>query len=220
MPDSCRVLSGSRDCTLRVWNLESGKCLQELKAHPNGVTIAGVTPDGKRAVSGSAGDKIQIWDLEGRECLRTPEPHIHSAITASVTSDGRRVISGGWDRTLRVWDLENEKEIARFYAGAIVSECAVGSDGIRIAVGDRIGRVYFLVLDNVVVGPKVVTAWHSPSDDGYAIGCPLCRTWSKIPECAIGTERPCPHCWKAIKLNLFTINADWRSITAAWRSEE
>jgi len=49
-----------------------------------------------------------------------------------------------------------------------------------------------------------------------AFACPLCRTWSEIPASAFGTELPCPHCGKPIKLNPFTINADWRQVAKAW----
>jgi NACHT domain- and WD repeat-containing protein len=33
----------------------------------------------------------------------------------------------------------------------------------------------------------------------------------------LGTELPCPNCGKAIKLNPFTINADWLPIAEAWK---
>lgn len=43
------------------------------------------------------------------------------------------------------------------------------------------------------------------------------HTWSEIPASALGTELPCPHCGKPIKLNPFTNHADWRPIAKAWR---
>jgi sarcosine oxidase delta subunit len=32
---------------------------------------------------------------------------------------------------------------------------------------------------------------------------------------ALGSVIPCPHCGETVKLNPFTINADWRTIAAA-----
>ena len=32
----------------------------------------------------------------------------------------------------------------------------------------------------------------------------------------LGNELPCPNCGKPVKLNAFTINADWRPIAEAW----
>ena len=34
---------------------------------------------------------------------------------------------------------------------------------------------------------------------------------------ALGAELPCPKCSKPLKLNPFTINADWRPIARAWQ---
>ena len=34
----------------------------------------------------------------------------------------------------------------------------------------------------------------------------------------MGTELPCPECGKPVRLNRFTIEADWRAVAAAWRS--
>jgi len=50
-------------------------------------------------------------------------------------------------------------------------------------------------------------------------GCPLCRVWSEALESALGSELPCPNCGKGVKLNPFTITADWRPVAKAWRGE-
>jgi hypothetical protein len=90
---------------------------------------------------------------------------------------------------------------------------------MRFVVGDSSGRVYFLALENVEPGPLILTAWHSPVDGTYAFGCVLCREWSEIPGAALGTELPCPKCGRAVRLNPFVIEADWRPVAAAWRGE-
>lgn len=65
----------------------------------------------------------------------------------------------------------------------------------------------------------VLTPWRAPSDNTYAFGCILCRVWSEVPESTLGAELPCPNCGKPIKLNPFTIEADWRPVAKAWRGE-
>ena len=62
-PDGHRAVSGSEDETLRVWDLDSGKCLRELKGHTDIIRCVAVTPDGRRAVSGSDDKTVRVWDL-------------------------------------------------------------------------------------------------------------------------------------------------------------
>jgi hypothetical protein len=54
----------------------------------------------------------------------------------------------------------------------------------------------------------------------YAFGCPLCHTWSEVPQSALGSEIPCPNCGKPIWLNPFTIEGDWKPIAKAWQKSE
>lgn len=224
-PDGRKAISGSSDRTLRVWDLESGKCLRVLKGHRDSVNVVAVTPDGRLALSAGYnpllmdfGDTaLRVWDVETQECLHTLKGHRWFVAAVAVMPDGRHAVSGGADKMLRVWDLETGKEIACWSAEYNITTCAVGPEGKRIVVGVGGGRVYFLALQNVVLGPLFITAWRSPLDSIHAFGCPHCRTWSEIPAYAIGTELPCPNCGKLVKLNPFTINADWRPIAEAWR---
>jgi WD40 repeat protein len=128
--DGGRAVSGSRDGTLRVWDLESGRTLQTLKGHTNWVTALAVL-DGGRAVSGSRDGTLRVWDLESGRSLKTLEVHTtgvttavwdlerrqslktlfgrHTTnwVTAVAVLDGRRAVSASSGPTLRVWDLES-----------------------------------------------------------------------------------------------------------------
>ena len=220
-PDGKRAVSGPVD--IKVWDLERGTELATLKGHGSSVNAVAVTPDGRRAVSGSW--DVKVWDLERGTELATLKLHrdygnpLAPSITAvAVTPDGRRAVSGSEDKTLKVWDLASFELLATFRAEEGISACAVAADGSTIVAGEEWGRVYFLRLENVISDPTIVTAWvRRKRDSSIAFGCPHCRTWSEIPESALGNEIPCPRCGKHLKLNSFTINADWRPIAKAWR---
>jgi len=104
--DGKTVVSGSSDKTLKVWDLETGKCRANLKGHSDAVLGVAVTADGKTVVSGSQDRTLKVWDLETGQCRATFEGHSGSTLSAAVTPDGRTVISGSNDKTLKVWDLE------------------------------------------------------------------------------------------------------------------
>jgi hypothetical protein len=65
--------------------------------------------------------------------------------------------------------------------------------------------------------PLIVTAWVSPVDQSYAVGCPLCRVWSEVAASALGIEITCPQCSGPLKLNPFTTNSDWRPVAESWQ---
>ena len=53
LADGRRALSGSRDRTLRLWDLETGAELRRFEGHEDWVTSVAVLADGRRALSGS-----------------------------------------------------------------------------------------------------------------------------------------------------------------------
>ena len=57
-----RIVSGSRDKTLRVWDVTEGLCLQTMRAHTGWVNCVGVLPDG-RVVSGSRDKTLKVWGV-------------------------------------------------------------------------------------------------------------------------------------------------------------
>jgi WD40 repeat protein len=62
--DGTRIVSGSDDDTIRVWDLASGAPLGEpLPGHTGPVLSVAVTPDGTRIVSGGSDYTIRVWQL-------------------------------------------------------------------------------------------------------------------------------------------------------------
>ena len=63
-PDGRRIVSGSSDNTVAVWDLESGALIHRLAGHQGWVSSVAVSPDGRRIVSGSDDKTVAVWDLE------------------------------------------------------------------------------------------------------------------------------------------------------------
>jgi WD40 repeat protein len=214
-PDGRHAVTGSADLTAQVWDLLTGAAVQTLAGHGDSVNAVAVTPDGGRAVTGSWDETARVWDLTTGAAIQTFAGHEDFVNAVAVTPDARYAVTGSRDRTIRAWDLAAGREVACFFAEAALWCCVAGPDGL-IAAGDQNGNVYFLTLENVEHGPTVVTAWRWTGEGPAAFGCLHCRVWSELAASALGTELPCPHCGRPVKLNPFVIEADWRPVAAAW----
>lgn len=101
-----RLASGSSDGTLRLWEVESRRCLLTLQGHAEAATSLAFGPNGRQILSGSADHSLRLWDAENGHCLRTLEGHRRPVISVSFAAGGRLAISGSADG-IRVWDLES-----------------------------------------------------------------------------------------------------------------
>jgi WD40 repeat protein len=60
--DGSRVVSGSIDNTVRIWNAMTGEVEAELKGHTSPVRSVAFAQDGSRVVSGSDDNTVRIWN--------------------------------------------------------------------------------------------------------------------------------------------------------------
>jgi len=61
--DGKRIVSGSFDNTLKVWDAQTGQETLTLKGHSSYVNSVSFSPDGKRIVSGSTDNTLKVWDI-------------------------------------------------------------------------------------------------------------------------------------------------------------
>ena len=144
--DGRRVVSGSNDGKLSVWDLDGQQQPRVLEGHRGPVGAVALSADGKRAVSGSDDGTLRVWDLEGEQ-----QPLVLKSCTAIVvqlalSADGKRAVSGSYEQTLRVWDLESQQQPGILEGHTdLVLEVAMSADGKRVvSFGDDTLRVWDL----------------------------------------------------------------------------
>ncbi len=136
--DGRRVVSGSGDSTLRVWDMAGNEPPRVLKGHTGAVRAVALSGDGKRAITGSTDKTVRIWNLESSQPPRILEGHTDSVWAVALSADGRRAVSGSRDKTLRVWDLAGNHP-PRILEGHTGWVCAVAlsADGRHAVTGSE-----------------------------------------------------------------------------------
>ncbi|NEP87129.1 MAG: hypothetical protein F6K18_09950 [Okeania sp. SIO2C2] len=92
-PDGQKILSGSRDYTLRLWDTDSGQPLHQLKGHTDRVTAIAFSPDGQKILSGSKDDTLRLWDTDSGQLIHQLKGHTDRVTAIAFSPDGQKIDS-------------------------------------------------------------------------------------------------------------------------------
>ncbi|KAF8838838.1 WD40 repeat-like protein [Paxillus ammoniavirescens] len=91
-PDEDKLVTGSGDNTLRVWNRPTG-AVEVLRGHDFSVWDIDVSWDGKMVVSRSADKTVRIWGRESGETMLVFQGHKYWVESVQFSADASRVVS-------------------------------------------------------------------------------------------------------------------------------
>ncbi|KAF8812687.1 WD40 repeat-like protein [Phlegmacium glaucopus] len=137
--DGQRIVSGSQDNTVCVWNATTGAMEgSPFTGHTDDVYSVAFSQDGQWIVSGSTDRTIRVWNA--RTGMMGGGPfigHTGSVYSVAFSQDGQHIVSGSDDRTIRVWNARTGEREGTPFTGHtdIVCSVAFSQDGQRIVSG-------------------------------------------------------------------------------------
>jgi WD40 repeat protein/serine/threonine protein kinase len=140
--DGRTIASGSSDRTVRLWDVQTTECLQQLQGHRGTVTMVRFSDNGKALVSAAKDGDVRIWHPKTGKVRSTLAGHAGAVRACALSADGLFVLSGGADGTLRLWDAQSGKCLRRITAhkGPVHAVCWT-LDERRIVSGGGDGTI-------------------------------------------------------------------------------
>ena len=146
-PDNRKIVSGSADKTLRLWDAETGALVSVMEGHLDEVSSVCFSPDGKKIASASKDKTVRVWDTRTGSALSTLTRHSDAVCFVRFSPDGWRIVSASVDTMICVWDVMSFSVIKRLKGHTLkVTSLAFFPNGSQIVSGssDKVLRIWEL----------------------------------------------------------------------------
>lgn len=137
-PDGKQLATGSRDKTLRIWDLATGKVVRTIIAHEG--PIASVAWHGNSIATASYDKTASVFRaIDGARIL---ELKGSSVLTAVAFSPEGRLAVGGLDRKVRIFEVPSGNLVRTISTLAGITALTHAPNGTHLAIGTTDARVF------------------------------------------------------------------------------
>lgn len=107
------LITGSMDCTIRYWDVNTGRNTKVLKGHTEGIAYLKLFIQHNLLVSTSTEHVIFIWNFIDGQCLQKLVGHQDFILDIKLVNKNV-FLSGSHDGTVKIWDIDNSNCLASY----------------------------------------------------------------------------------------------------------
>jgi len=176
-----RLITGSSDNKFKVWDVETGKCLETSKDYDDIFTLA-LSPNGKQFAMASNDKHVRVFNSKTRKEVWKVKLKKEGEVVV-WSPDGQLVAIADGDQYLHLLDAKDGKEVRKItVAGSRHTPVVFSTDGkILISGGDQ-----HLHLHDVETGKRIIPSLGIPiapnGFDTVAVGAKGRKVYSSVDD--------------------------------------
>ena len=166
-PDGQLLATPSDDETIRIWEVETGKCLHVLEGNQKAL-YAAVAQNSSMLAIGTSDQTVQLWDPKSGEGLGEIKALSESVCAIAIRPQGDLLASCGSYGGLRLWSLESRACVHTCsHHPSSVTCLSFSPDGLTLVSGGKDGTLRFFDAEygEFLHGTSVKTRIHGISHD-------------------------------------------------------
>lgn len=148
------LISGSKDETVRIWDLDFSGEKIVLEGHHGGVTALAVSPDDRVMIAGCGSGEMKTWEMHclGDRMIKPDTEKAHRGEVRDIAFSGTsaRVFSAGRDSQVRSWNLHRkhpvylkaDKDVTQYGGSVNTVACHPANDIFVTGGGDGLVRLW------------------------------------------------------------------------------
>ncbi len=140
-PDPKKLISFSRDQTIRFWDITTGKSQKIIPIASDQLTVSAISYNKQLLATNCANNgEVKLWDLNTGEHIRTLSEHTEPVTLVIFSPNGELLVTASKDKTINVWNVQNGELLTNIpeYRDVEGAGIAFNRHGTILAAGSRI----------------------------------------------------------------------------------
>lgn len=135
--DGQKLVTASKDNTVKIWDIKTGKCIHTLKKHTASVNYAEFSADDKFIVSASDDGTAMLWDAKNGKHIATMKRHTRPVISVAFSHNGDYIVTASPFEMIILWNGKTGEMIQIIGESSRVNDISFSYDDQNIIMSSE-----------------------------------------------------------------------------------